>query len=139
MMTTSRIIWRPSQRSSSAAILVGQFEQLDEQLSRLHLQARIKPFYLLGVVLIPLYFTVFFFYIPWPRAVVIVSLALMYLFSWLNRRYTARLEAFEMVHFIRTVLNDVIPMPAELPAATSQQSGEFEAVWERFYEEHKAD
>jgi hypothetical protein len=143
LTTTSKLVWRYRKRTSSSAVLSASFNAIDDTATRIQMQVRIKLFYLLDVFLIPLYTTFTIIFVPWPRMVIVGLLFTLYVLSWLGHRYNAALEAHEMVYFVQTALEDLVP--AQMLSLMGQTPGvvynktEFSEQWERFYEEHKGE
>lgn len=137
LTTTSSVRWRYRKRTTSSAVMNGACSPLGDDFTRLQLHTRINFGYMFDTFLIPVLLAAILWYVPWHRAVIVGALGLVAALSWLGHRYTAALEANEMVWFVQRVLEDAIH--TDLPALDSQTDNtlrqDFEDQWRKFYEE----
>lgn len=143
LTTTSKVAWRYRKRTSASTVLSALFVELDDRTTRIQMDAHIRLFYLLDVFLIPAFMTTILISAPWSPLVVAGLLGTLYTLSWFGHRYNAALEAHEMVYFIQTALEDLVPAPATSLGATTPgvvyDQREFENEWEKFYQAHKGE
>lgn len=141
LTTTSKVIWRYRRRTSSAAVLKAQLFTVDEETTRIRMHSNIKLLYLLDIFLIPTFMASVLIFLPWPPAVIALTLSVLYLLSWFGHRLNAMLEANEMIFFVQKVLEDFIP--TEIYALASEATNvvyanrDFDEAWEKFYREHQ--
>ncbi|GAB4512144.1 MAG: hypothetical protein OHK0046_11240 [Anaerolineae bacterium] len=142
LTTTRGVVWRFRRRTTAVVVMNGSFADLGDDVTRIQLETRLNVSYFLDAFLIPLFMTSILIYMPWSPWVIGAALLTLYMSSWLGHRYNAALEAGEMVWYVQKVLGDFIPAEIkELSAMTSETiyryNADFEAAWERFYEEHQ--
>lgn len=141
MTTTHKVSWHYRRRTNSVTILSGVLSGVGEDVTRIHLQVRIRIMYLLDAFLIPTLMASIILFVPWPLVIRAVVLAAMYVLSWVAHRYNARLEGHEMVYFVQKALEDFGPAKVAALAGSAPEviySG-FEDEWQKFYQEHKDD
>ena len=141
MTTTRKVYWHHRRRTSSATLIIGKFTRFDENTTQLELTTRMNILYLLTMFFFPIVITMILISTLWSRQVVYTMLAMFYLVTWLGRKYHTALEAHDMLHYVRTVLGDVIPkstpeLPDSGPDVVYGQH-EFLEIWERFYQEQE--
>lgn len=144
MLTTHRVIWYPRRRSSASTVLNGAFEKIDDTTTRLTLRSRIQVLYLLDTLLWPTFITSMLIFMAWPLWLVIGCIVALYWLSWLVHRYTAALEAYEMIFFIEKALEEFIsepllPLPPPSAAGDLVMERDFAEVWDKFVEERQED
>lgn len=143
VMTTSKVFWYHRRRTSPAAILFGDFEEVDRTLVRIHLRGRIRPGYLLSSFLLPLFFSSMIVLMPWHPLIIGILVLALFGFSWAGHRLNAALETFEMAHYVCKALEAYMPEqpPAVGPGGviSSPRDREFAEAWEKFYEAHRGD
>lgn len=145
LTTTSKVIWRYRQRTSSSAVLDAHFSSLDDDVTRIQLRARLRPLYMLSALLIPAFMTTILVYVPWHPALILAALAALYGLSWAGHRLNAALEVSAMVWFVQKALEDLVPAEImTLGALAADQvvhydTQDFEQAWEKFYEQHSQD
>jgi len=138
MVTTNKVPWHPRRRTSAAAILTGSFEAIDEQLTRMTLQGRIKTFYLLDALALPAFAASMVIFMAWPLWAITLLIMLLFGLSWAAHHYNAKLEVHEMLFFIETVLEDFAPDPqpalmSKGPDLVYDPQMDFAEAWEKFY------
>jgi hypothetical protein len=146
MRCTSGSGWRNRRRGGSVSLLWGTFETVDNNITRLHLRARIAVPYLIELFLAPLMIALiilpFDLWMNWFRVGVVL---LLFGLSWGSHRAHAQLQAVEMVYFIGRALEDFSPV--NLPSlgdnnphvSDDTMHREFREEWEKFYKEHERD
>jgi len=139
MVTTHKVFWHPRRRTSASAVLIGHFEPIDADTTRLSVHSRIRTFYLLQVFLWPTFMTSMLVFMLWPVWLIGLCIGALYGLSWLAHRYNAALEAHEMIFFIEKALEDFIPEPpATLPSKSSAADlilkRDFVEAWDKFME-----
>lgn len=140
MFTTHKIPWYPRRRTSASAVLYGDFERVDDTVTRLKIRSRIRTNYFLQIFLWPTFMASMLVFMAWPIAVIVFCIGALYWLSWLGHRYNAALEAYEMMFFIEKVLEDFASEPAlRLPAATMTGDvvleNDFAEEWDKFVDE----
>lgn len=142
MMTTSKVWWHPKRRTEPSAVLTGEFEQVDETLTRLKLNSRIRFRYLMGGVLWPAFITSIIVFVDWSLLLIIACIMGMFITSLVERRYNAMLDAHYISYFIQTILSDFEPDPAPLLSSEGADiviEDDFSVEWEKYMEDHKND
>ena len=140
MTVTHSIPWRYRGRTTSSAVLFGNFVKADAHSVHLHLKGRIRLFYILQFVLMPGFIASIVIYMPWPRPVIACLIMLLFALSWFGHRYHAALEAHDMVFFIQKVMDEHHPEPAPMMAEGAHityEEADFSEAWERFYQSVK--
>ena len=145
LQTTSKVSWHYRRRTSSAAILNANFVSVNNDVTRIQLQSRIRLSYFLNVLFIPVGIGTIIVYVPWNPLAIAAILIFLFLLSWIGHRSQAALEAQEMLYFIQKALEDLDT--GEIPSLSSSSSTSnviysekaFERAWERFYEDHKGE
>lgn len=144
LTTTSKVLWHYRKRTSSATVVTARFSAFGEGVTRIDLRGRINPLALLTNVsiLLPLFMTSILIYVPWHPLFIVLTLAVLYVLAWASHRSNVHLEVHEMIWFVQTALEELIPtdiMPlGDKTADIVYEGEEFEAAWERFYEEHRS-
>jgi hypothetical protein len=141
LMTTSKVPWRYRKRTSSAAVLNGRLDTLHDDITRIYLRARVRPGSLLAAMIVPTFMASIIVFVPWSPAIIGAALLALYGLAWTGHRYTARLEAHEMVWFVQKALDDLAPaelspLSAGGPDVIDTGQG-FEEAWRKFYEERR--
>ncbi|MGB1288054.1 MAG: hypothetical protein ACPG7F_16065 [Aggregatilineales bacterium] len=143
MMTVTRsVAWRYRSRTSSSTVLYGRFVKSDTQDVHLHLTGRIRLFYILQFLLLPLFITSIIIFMPWHPIWIASFVIALFILSWVGHRYHAALEAHDMVFFIQRVLDEHRPMPAPILAEGAHidyEDASFGEAWEKFYRTHRDD
>ena len=141
MVTTSKTPWRHNDRTRSTATLSATFQILDETLTQINVTARIRPWNMWGHMLVPVFFTPLFLFAVWqPPLIRLLETVAIYLLAWISYRYSAAIDAHDMVYFIEKALEDVIPksvseLSAHVPHVVDNRE-DFPEAWEKFYEAH---
>lgn len=142
MSTNSRVWWHPKRRTPITTILTADFETIDNNISRLKLQSRVKLRYLLGQLIYPTFFSSLLIYMDWSFWVIVMSILGLYGLSWVGHRFTALLEVHEIIFFMETVLADFAPEPPKQLAEEGADiviEDDFVAEWDRFVEEKRGE
>ena len=141
METTSKVPWRRKDRTRSTATLTGQFQMLDDNLTQINITARIRLMNMASRFFLPIFFTPLFLFAIWqsPLVRVIETLAI-YILAWISYRYSAAMDAHDMVYFIEKVLEDFMPtsvteLGSHVPHVVDNRE-DFPEAWEKFYSEH---
>ncbi|MEL6524519.1 MAG: hypothetical protein AAFQ07_02315 [Chloroflexota bacterium] len=136
MTMTSKVWWHPRRRTNATAILNTAVEEHDNGNTRLTMRGRTKSRNLLTALFYPTFMTSIIIYMPWQWWVILLSVLCLYATSWIGHRLSAKLEAYEIIHYIETVLADYTPEPpAQLapqqnPEITVDES--FTAEWDKY-------
>ncbi|GAB5490777.1 MAG: hypothetical protein Phog2KO_09920 [Phototrophicaceae bacterium] len=141
MMTSSRVWWHPKRRTPITAILTANFEAVDENVSRLKFQNRVKARYLVGQFFYPTFFSSIVIFSEWSIWIILTCVIALYAFSWIGHRLTATIEIHEIIFFIETVLSDYTPeTPQQLSSGSAEivMEDDFVAEWDRFVEEKQS-
>lgn len=145
METTSKVPWRRRrERTPANATLSAKFQPLDDSLTRIHITARIRLWNIWGRFFIPIFFTPLFLFGVWqPLPIRILELILLYGLAWMSYRYSAAIDAHDMVYFIEKVLEDFMPksvseLSSHVPHVVDNRE-DFPDAWEKFYESHVDD
>lgn len=142
MMTSNKVWWHPKRRTTPSTILTGNFEKLDDTLTRITLRSRIRLRYLLSGLLWPSFITSMIIFLDWHTWIIALCIVALYTSSWLTRRYNAMLEAYEITYFIETVLSDFSPAPPKIlsnEGADIVMEQDFATEWDKFVEAHHND
>ena len=136
MKSTTRIPWR-RQRSRSASVLYGSCQALTADITRVDLRVRVALPFFLDIFLLPAWMSLLLVFGPLSLPVGLAASALILVLSWLWHRYTAVLQAMDMVYFVQVALDDLPEATfAELPRTTDNIIySEFEQQWRKFYDE----
>lgn len=136
MTSNSRPPWRRG-RTSIAAVLQGRFSDGGAGLTRLTLRARMRVFYLVDALIVPVFMLTLLVFAPWSAWLIGGLVVLVLALSWAGHRLAARLQAAEMIYFTRQVLADVTVAPSTLnQPATSETitpEADFRTEWDKFY------
>lgn len=141
MVTTSKIPWRRKDRTRSTATLTANFQVLDETLTQINVTARIRIWNMWGRLMMPIFFTPLFLFAIWQSpAIRLIETVAMYLLAWTSYRYSAAIDAHDMVYFIEKALEDFMPksvaeLSAHVPHVMDNRE-DFPDAWEKFYEAH---
>ncbi len=140
LTTTSKIPWRSRRRTSSATIMNGRFAPYGNGGTRVQMQVRVSPAFILSNLFIPAFLTSILVYVPWHPAVIAVLLLIVFGLAWSIQRLSAALEANDMVWFVQKTLEDFSPaeiknLGAETPLYYDENA--FTQAWDRFYREHR--
>jgi hypothetical protein len=136
MRSTTRIPWRRG-RTRAATILYGACHELEPGVTRIELRARMTLTFFFDVFLLPGWMSLLLIFGPLPQSAgIIASLALLVL-SWLWHRYTAMMQAIDMVYFMQVVLSDLPEVTvAQLPpVADNTIYADFAEQWQKFYKQ----
>lgn len=139
LLTTSKIPWRARQRTSSATVMHGRFAPYGNGGTRIQVYVRVSPVYTLSALLLPLFMASILIYVPWPPVVIAIVLAILFGLAWAAQRFSAALEANDMLWFVQKALEDFVPadinhLSDESPVYYDESA--FEQAWDRFYREH---
>ena len=141
MVTTSKVPWRRKDRTPSTATLTAKFQVLDETLTQINVTAQIRIWNMWGRLIMPIFFTPLFLFAIWqPPAIRILETIGIYAFAWMSYRYSAAIDAHDMVYFIEKALEDFMPksvseLSAHVPHVMNSRE-DFPDAWEKFYEAH---
>lgn len=139
MTTNAKRSWRYAHRTSAITVMTGII--LPDPLgSHLILESRIKLTYLLDVLLIPLFMTSLIVAMPWHPLLIVCSTVALFGLSWLGHRYSATLEAYEMLFFVEKSFEELMP---EAPPVIEKEGAhvridpqrDFASAWQHFYED----
>lgn len=142
MRSTSKIPWRRKARTRVAAVVFGELSAIDDVTTRLSLRARMTPVFLLDVFLLPFWMGLLLLFGPLAPQIGLAALVLLLALSWLWHRYSAMLQAAEMVYFVQVVLEDLEIAGIREIAAHSDDvvyPDAFQAQWQKFYERYRDD
>ena len=133
--TTSKVFWHYRRRTRSTAILFGRFIVINDTITRIQVDARIRMMYLLQSFFLPTFMASILVFLPWSSGVIAGFILLLYGLSWFGHRYNAMAEAYAMVWFLRRGLETVAP--AETPvlgkhAHRVYDAREFDTAWQKF-------
>jgi hypothetical protein len=141
MVTTSKIPWRYKGRTQSNATLTAEFQVLDETLTQINISSQIRIWNIWGRLMMPIFFTPLFLYAVWqPPVIRLLEILLIYMFAWVSYRYSAAIDAHDMVYFIEKALEDFMPtsvseLSAHVPHVMNNRD-DFPDAWEKFYKAH---
>lgn len=144
METTSKIPWRRRDRTRATAVLTAQFKQLDDDLTQINLTAHIRLASMYTGFIVPIFFTPLFLFAAWHHPLVrLLMLVSLYGLAWTAYRYSAAVDANDMVYFIEQSLADLMPksvteLGAHVPYVVDNRE-DFADAWEKFYESHTED
>ena len=139
MRCTTRIPWR-RRRTRAATVLYGRCDALESGVTRIELRAQMTLAFFLDVFLLPGWMSLLLIFGPLPQAAGVGASAVLLVLSWLWHRYTAMMQAIDMVYFIQVVLGDMQEESlAQLPAAVDNTIyADFDEQWARFYDEQSS-
>lgn len=134
MRSTTRIPWRHG-RTRAASIVHGACHEMEPGVTRIELRARMTALFFLDVFLLPGWMSLLLIFGPLPRSAGIGASLLLLALSWLWHRYTAMMQAIDMVYFVQVVLSDLPEVTlAQLPSvADNTIYVDFAEQWEKFY------
>ena len=140
--STARLLWGAGRaRTPVAATVYGSFITPSTGLTLVRLHVGASRLTTLRGLLVPLWACFFVLALSWPLVPSVALIGVLLVLGWVGARLNAALQALELVFFVQKALAD---LPAgELPALAPgspdvvRTPGErdFQAVWERFYEE----
>jgi len=136
MTMTRKVAWHPRRRTTATAILNTAIEKQSDGNTRLTMRGRTKSRNLLTAFFYPTFVASIVIYMPWQWWVILLSIVCLYASSWIGHRLSAKLEAYEIIHYVETVLADYTPEPP--PQLAPQQSPEitvnetFAAEWDKY-------
>lgn len=140
--STARLLWGASQaRTPVAATVYGSFITPAEGLTLVRLHAGASQMTMIRGLLLPLWASFFVLALSWPLAPSLAVIGLMLGLGWVGARLNAALQALELVFFVQKVLADLpageVPtlVPGSPDVVRTPGDRDFQAVWERFYEE----
>jgi len=139
MQTTSKVPWRRRERTRATAILNANFKKLDDDLTQINITANIRLANMYTGFLVPIFFTPLFLFAVWHHPVVRIAMMIgIYGFAWMAYRYSAAVDAHDMVYFIEQSLVDLMPksvaeLAEHVPHVVDRRE-EFSDAWEKFYE-----
>lgn len=138
LTSNSKIPWRRG-RTTFAAVLIGQFSEAGDGATRILLRARMRAAYLLDIFFIPSFITAIMVFAPWPRVTITLLALTLYGLSWAWHRFTAALQAAEMVYFVQKALEDLTPYQTPTLAASAPEvvMPDFREAWDRFFHQQK--
>jgi hypothetical protein len=138
LTSNSKIPWRRG-RTTTAAVLIGQFSEAGDGATHILLRARMRMLYLLDIFYIPSCITAIQVFAPWAEITITLLALALYGLSWAWHRFAAALQAAEMVYFVRKALEDLTPyqMPALVASAPEVVMPDFQQEWDRFFHQHK--
>ena len=135
--STSRPMWRRGRRGRRASVLMGACNPIDDNVTRVDLQAHLMPLFLLDVFVLPAWMGLLLMCGPLPQTTAITASLLILALSWIWHWYTASLQATEMVYFVQVALNDLPEAQVAELAKSNAVTSEFTTQWEKFYEQHR--
>jgi hypothetical protein len=143
MRTTSKVSWHYRRRTTAAAIMRGAFTPLDEDITRVQLNARISLNCLANTLIYPTGLALIIAWVPWPPLLISIIIGIAYGLSWVGNRANAALEAGEMVFFVQKALEDLgltdLPTLGAASPDLVYSRDEFSDAWEKFMREHTPD
>ncbi len=142
MTSSSKVPWRRRARTTIAAVVLGEVQPAGEGSTRIRLRARMRFLYFCDIFFIPLFMTSLLIFAPWPPLLIAMLATLLFALSWGWHRWTAALQAIDIVYFIERALEDWTPKAAVGALAPGgpdviTQEREFREQWQKFYEQHK--
>jgi hypothetical protein len=141
LMTTSKVAWHYRRRTNPTSVMFGTLTPIDAQTTRLELTSHIRLFYLLEFLLLPTFVSSLIVSMPWGAPTVLGLVLALYSLSWFAHRYTAALEAQEMVFFVEKAFEEYLPrLSAPLAEGgnlvyDAPNGRGFERAWQNFYEQ----
>jgi hypothetical protein len=142
LTSDNRVFWsRRRSRTRVAAVVMGEFSSLDDEITFIRLHSRIRAMYLFSGLLLPIFFTSIVIYMPWPRLIVSAVIVLLFALSLLEHRLNAALQVNEMIYFVQKALEDLptveaAALPASGPDVVAPPTmADFREQWYRFYNE----
>lgn len=143
MMTTSKVNWN-QRRTRPSALLSAGYSRVDSNITRITLYTRIRLSRTAEALFIPTFMASILIYVAWPLPLILFSIAALYSVSISLSFYTAKIEANEMVFFVKRVLEelepaDILELSASVPYfhSDSPSPREFAKEWEKFYRRHQ--
>lgn len=139
MRISRKDVWRYRRRTRPTAVMTGTFSRVDDETSQLRLTTRIHSAYLADVFLLPTLMASLIVTMPWPLAFKVLAIGMLYLLSWVGHRTNARLEANDMIWFVRKALEEYAnvsfkALNPQAPDVLPVNEG-FESAWQQFYDE----
>lgn len=139
MTTNAKRSWRYAHRTTAITMMTGNFNRLHDH-TQLELQSRMKITYLLDVLWLPTFITSLVVMMPWHNVLIMALVAALYGLSWCGHRYSAALEAYEMLFFIEKALADFVPpllpqLENEGADVVYDRQRDFVAAWRSFYQD----
>ena len=138
LTSDNRLLWGGRRsRSGRAATVFGKLSSPDGEITFIRLHARMRVFYLVSGLLLPIFFTSIVIYMPWPRLAISLIISLLFALSLLGRRFDAALQVNEMVYFVQKALEDLPPVEVAALPSSGPDVGmtDFREQWYRFYRE----
>ncbi len=141
MITTSKIPWRRRDRTPPTATLDADFQVIDDTLTQINIRSQIRIWNIWGRLILPICFTPLFLFAIWQSPIVrLIETVAIYVFAWLSYRYSAAIDAHDMVYFIEKALEDFMPktvseLSAHVPHVMNNRE-DFADEWEKFYQAH---
>lgn len=140
MRSTIRVPWRRRQRTRAASVLQATCHEMADGMTRIDLRARMTLMFFLDVFVMPGWMSALLLFGPLPRQAGIGASLLILGLSWVWHRYTAIMQAMDMVYFIQVALGDLpeATLP-ELPAVANDTIyADFQQAWQKFYDEQSS-
>lgn len=146
MASTYKRLWSRQHRTKTATILLGEFTPLDDGLTRVVVQARMRMLYLLDVFPLPLFTASLIVFMPWHPATILSLIIALFALSWVAHRTRATLEAHIMTYFIDQAFEQHLQQSPALDAEGAHliyentyenTPAKFKQAWERFIHEHE--
>jgi hypothetical protein len=141
MKSTTPVPWR-RRRSRSASVLHGTCDELTEGVTHVEMQVRMTAAFFLDVFLLPTWMSLLLITGPLSLPVGVGASLLILLLSWIWHRYTAMIQALDMIYFVQVALNDLPEyIPEQLPQSTDDNViyADFEQQWRKFYEDQSGE
>lgn len=141
METTSKVPWQRRGRTKSTATLLAEFNPLDDNLTQINITARIRIWNLWSNMMIPVFFTPLILFGIWQPVIIrVLELVALYGLAWMGYRYSAAMDAHDMVYFIEKALEELMPtsvpeLGSHVPHVVDNRE-DFPDAWEKFYEAH---
>jgi len=141
MKSTTPVPWR-RRRSRSASVLHGTCDELTEGVTHVEMQVRMTAAFFLDVFLLPTWMSLLLITGPLSLPVGIGASLLILVLSWIWHRYTAMIQALDMIYFVQVALNDLPEyIPEQLPQSADDNViyADFEQQWRKFYEDQSGE
>jgi hypothetical protein len=106
------------------------------------MQVRMTAAFFLDVFLLPTWMSLLLITGPLSLPVGIGASLLILVLSWIWHRYTAMIQALDMIYFVQVALNDLPEyIPEQLPQSADDNViyADFEQQWRKFYEDQSGE
>lgn len=134
--------WHRRRRTRRSALLAGEIAALGD-VTTVKLDARLQAPHALFVLLLPAWISALVVYAPWPPVLIAGIIITLFFLAIVWLRLDAALQARDMIYFVRKALEDLPEGEIRLLAQQTDdvitpREREFQAEWERFYDEMHA-